>query len=117
MMNSSRLRGRVAGSRKSPETQGSETTGEDIMKDGAENGVTCSRGEKEVLGPLKDKEDRLLKRDWKEARWWWHLPSIPALRKKKQVDFFEFKASLDYKSSKATEKPCFGKSKGGYLKG
>lgn len=39
MLNTVRLMGRLAGSRIYPETQGSEPTGDDIMRDEAENGV------------------------------------------------------------------------------
>ena len=32
------------------------------------------------------------------ARWWWSTPLIPALRRQRQVDLYEFEASLVYKS-------------------
>lgn len=45
------------------------------------------------------------------AGWWWYIPLIPAPEKQRQIDLFEFKASLVYKvssrnSSISTEKPC-----------
>ena len=33
------------------------------------------------------------------AELWWHTPLIPALRRQRQVDFYEFKASLVYRVS------------------
>ena len=32
------------------------------------------------------------------ARWWWHTPLAPALKRQRQEDFWEFQASLVYKS-------------------
>ena len=42
------------------------------------------------------------------------MPLIPALRRQRQVDLYEFEASLVYRvnsrtGDKATEKPCFEK--------
>ena len=36
------------------------------------------------------------------ARWWWHTPLIPALRRQRQVDLCELEASLVYKESSRT---------------
>ena len=38
-------------------------------------------------------------KNWNIPRTWRPTPSIPALRRQKQVDFYEFKASLVYKES------------------
>ena len=36
------------------------------------------------------------------ARQWWHMPLVPALRRQRQVDFWEFEASLFYRVSSRT---------------
>ena len=49
-----------------------------------------------------------------EAGRWWRRPLIPALGRQRQVDLFEFEASLVYRASartgsKAIEKLCLKK--------
>jgi hypothetical protein len=38
---------------------------------------------------------------------WWCMPVIPALRRQRQVDVYEFDAILVQVSQDYTEKPCF----------
>ena len=45
-------------------------------------------------------------------QWWWLTPLVPALRRQRQVDLWEFEASLVYKANSKTartvsqRKPC-----------
>ena len=46
----------------------------------------------------KSTEFYTLKR-WVLAGQWWHIPLIPALERQRQVDLYEFEASLVYRES------------------
>jgi hypothetical protein len=45
------------------------------------------------------------------AREWWHTPLNPEMERQKRVDLCEFKASLVYRVSFRTQKPCTKKKK------
>ena len=47
------------------------------------------------------KENKPFKNKTKDNWAWWCTPLIPALRRQRQAELYEFKASLAY-----TEKPC-----------
>jgi hypothetical protein len=52
--------------------------------------------------PVKQMGLRMRFRKTHRAGWWWCTPLIPALGRKKQVDLYEFKASLVYRVSSRT---------------
>ena len=55
-------------------------------------------------------------KDWQGRQAWWYTPFIPALKRWRQVDLCEFKASLVYRAIPKhpgllyTEKPCLEKT-------